>query len=152
MDIEKIRQLIELIDQTNIAEIEIREGETSVRLTRQGAITTAVAIGAPVQQSLPTSVIVEPQAAATPPAAPSAETKGHTVTSPMVGTVYLAANPNAKPFVEIGQTIKQGDILCIVEAMKMMNQIEADKSGTIAARFVENASPVEFGQPLFVIQ
>jgi len=156
MDIEKIRQLIELIDETGIAEIEIREGETAVRLTRQLASVTAIPTAATMVTvpAMPQQAVPAPIAETDPiPAAPpSAEIKGHTVSSPMVGTVYLSPSPTAKAFVEIGQTVKEGDVLCIIEAMKMMNQIEADKGGVIAARLVENALPVEFGQPLFIIQ
>jgi len=149
MDIQKINELIELLNSSNIAEIEIKEGDTSVRIAKQLAPTATSTVmhipaAAPVSQMAP----VEHKSSA--PAVN--EVSGHTVKSPMVGTVYLAPNPNAKSFVEVGQAVKAGDILCIVEAMKMMNQIEADKSGVIKARLVENAMPVEFEQALFVIE
>ncbi len=151
MDIQKIKQLIELIDSTGVAEIEITEGDTSVRISRQGAahMTPVIMQQAPMASA---QLPVQQQQPANPAAPPSEPVTGHTVRSPMVGTVYLAASPTAKPFVEIGQTVKTGDILCIVEAMKMMNQIEADKAGVIKARLIDNASPVEFDQPLFVIE
>lgn len=158
MDIQKIKQLIELIDNTSIAEIEISEGETSVRISRQNPnAAPAVFMQQPMMQPF-----VQPQQQAYQPMSPTAdaqspskqnqETSGHKVCSPMVGTVYLAPSPGANPFVTIGQAVKAGQVLCIVEAMKMMNQIEADKAGTIKACLVENGSPVEFDQPLFVIE
>ena len=151
MDIRKVKKLIELLEESQVAEIEIHEGEESVRISR---MSTTVPASAMVQAA--------PVAAAPPPAAPQAPTaapepvadatpEGHAVTSPMVGTFYEAASPGAKPFVEIGQQVNVGDTLCIVEAMKMLNQIEADKAGTVAAKLVENGQPVEFGQSLFVI-
>lgn len=155
MDIKEINELIQLIDNTNIAEIEIREGEKSVRITRQSAQTAApvnhvIIPAAPTPPPAP--VAADPaKESAQEPSAP-AEMNGHVVRSPMVGTVYLAPSAGANLFVEVGQTVKAGDVLCIVEAMKMMNQIEADKGGTIKARLVENGLPVEFDQPLFVIE
>lgn len=144
MDIQKISQLIDLINETSVAEIEIHEGGSSIRIARQQAPGVAVA---PATVAIPQPVVHAPS-----PEAPKPEVKGHPVRSPMVGTVYLSASPGAKPFVEIGQMVKTGDILCIVEAMKMMNQIEADKAGKISARLVENGQPVEFDQPLFTIE
>jgi acetyl-CoA carboxylase biotin carboxyl carrier protein len=154
MDIEKISRLIELIDNTNITEVEVREGETSVKISRHsaGMIATPHAI---VNHIMPTAhqPAAVPAVAATEAAnTPAAEPKGHAVRSPMVGTVYLSPAPGAKPFAEIGQSVKTGDVLCIVEAMKMMNQIEADKSGVIKECLVDNATPVEFDQPLFIIE
>lgn len=154
MDIEKISRLIELIDNTSITEIEVREGETAVKIMRHSAsspapvVTTLVQHAAPAPHPVPATV-VEVTPSATPPAN---EIIGHAVRSPMVGTLYLSSAPGAKPFVEVGQTVKKGDVLCIVEAMKMMNQIEADKGGVITACLVENALPVEFDQPLFIIE
>ena len=148
MDIRKVKKLIELLEESHIAEIEIHEGEESVRISRmtQGGPAQAVL------QAAPPAVMAVPQAA---PAAPApdepAVPDGHAVTSPMVGTFYEAASPGAKPFVEIGQQVNTGDTLCIIEAMKMLNQIEADQSGKVTARLVENGQPVEFGQSLFVI-
>ena len=132
------------------------EGETSIRISQQHASAAPIIMQAPMMQQQP-MMAVPPNATsssipATTAAAPPCEITGHTVRSPMVGTVYLSPNPTAKSFVEIGQSVKPGDVLCIVEAMKMMNQIEADAAGVVKARLIENASPVEFDQPLFVIE
>jgi acetyl-CoA carboxylase biotin carboxyl carrier protein len=153
MDLEKIRALIELLDETNVAEIEITEGEEKIRVSRQ--YPAACAPAAPV-----TTVIAAPQpvhhtdvSAATPAAAAKEDSiKGHAMKSPMVGTVYLAPSPDAEPFVRVGQRVEAGAIVCMVEAMKMFNQIEADISGIIAGRLVENGQPVEYGQTLFIIE
>lgn len=149
MDIRKIKKLIELLDESGVAEIEIHEGEESVRISRYSAnVAPAAVVSAPVQAApAPTAA-----AAAEPEAAVDTPPSGHTVNSPMVGTFYRAASPGSKPFVDVGQTVSEGDTLCIIEAMKMLNQIEADKSGTIKAILAENSQPVEFGQPLFVIE
>ncbi|MCB1854451.1 MAG: acetyl-CoA carboxylase biotin carboxyl carrier protein [Halieaceae bacterium] len=156
MDIRKVKKLIELLEESNINEIEIKEGEESVRISRNGAQAAAPGTGfAPVQYAAPPP----PPAAAPAPvaAAPAAETpaapaaSGHLVHSPMVGTFYRSPSPTSPAFVEVGSTVKVGDVICIVEAMKMMNQIEADKAGTIEAILVENGEPVEFDQPLFSI-
>ena len=148
MDIRKVKKLIELLEESQIAEIEIHEGEESVRISRMTQSAPAPA----VIQAAPAAMMAVPQAA---PAAPEpgepAVPEGHAVTSPMVGTFYEAATPGAKAFVEVGQQVNIGDTLCIIEAMKMLNQIEADKSGKVTARLVENGQPVEFGQSLFVI-
>ena len=149
MDLRKLKTLIDLVETSGIAELEIQEGEERVRITR-----------APLQGQQTVMFQPAPAAAIAPaaplPAAPVAEIvapvdEGHAVKSPMVGTFYRSASPGAAPFVEIGDTVAQGDTLCIVEAMKLMNEIEADASGTIKAILVENGQPVEFGQPLFVI-
>ena len=149
MDIRKVKKLIELLEESQVAEIEIHEGEESVRISRMPQAVPAQT----VIQAQP-AMMAAPMAAA-PVAAPvvdePAVPEGHTVDSPMVGTFYEAASPGAKPFVEIGQQVNTGDTLCIIEAMKMLNQIEADKSGKVTARLVENGQPVEFGQALFVI-
>jgi acetyl-CoA carboxylase biotin carboxyl carrier protein len=150
MDIRKVKKLIELLEESNINEIEIKEGEESVRISRGGSIvaapvaapTPAVAAAAPVA-----APVAAPAAAEAAPAAPA----GHTVNSPMVGTFYRSPAPSAPAFIEVGKTVKAGDVICIVEAMKMMNQIEADKSGVIEAILVEDGQPVEFDQPLVVI-
>ena len=148
MDIRKVKKLIELLEESQIAEIEIHEGEESVRISRlQAAAPVAVA---PVGVAAAPFAAASAPAAATAPAEPAAP-EGHTITSPMVGTFYEASSPGAKPFVEVGQQVNVGDTLCIIEAMKMLNQIEADKAGTVSARLVENGQPVEFGQSLFVI-
>jgi len=151
MDLQKIKELIELVQETKIAEIEIREGETVVHIKNQSAQPAMAYTPAP----LPAGML--PPVAALPEKAQGTVVdepllKGHVVHSPMVGTAYLAPSPGAKSFVEIGQRIEAGDVICIIEAMKMFNQIEADKSGVIAARLVENGQPVEFNQPLFIIE
>ncbi|WP_166257448.1 acetyl-CoA carboxylase biotin carboxyl carrier protein [Marinobacter salicampi] len=150
MDIRKIKKLIELIEESDVEELEIREGDDSVRISRrreQPSGGMMMSHYAPQQQPQPA------QAPSAPPAEPAAPEgpKGHVVKSPMVGTFYEAPSPTAKAFVEVGQSIKAGDVICIIEAMKMMNQIEADKSGTVTEILVENGQPVEFDQPLFTI-
>jgi len=151
MDIRKVKKLIELLEESGVAEIEIHEGEESVRISRYApSAPLAVSAAAP---PLPAPAAVAPpvgSVAEQPAAKPVPE--GHTVKSPMVGTFYRAPTPGANSFVEIGQPVGEGDTLCIIEAMKMLNQIEADKSGTIAAILVDNAEPVEYGQVLFVIE
>jgi acetyl-CoA carboxylase biotin carboxyl carrier protein len=146
MDIRKIKKLIELLDESGIAELEIKEGEESVRISRQ-TIGYAQSMAAPVPMAPPQAA---PIAAAAPVAAPVES--GHQVKSPMVGTFYNKASPTSAPFVTQGQQVNAGDTLCIIEAMKMMNQIEADKSGKISAILVEDGSPIEFDQVLFVIE
>ena len=154
MDIRKVKKLIELLEESNIDEIEIKEGEESVRISRNSG-QTIIAPSAPVYASAPAAAapaapaVESAPAADTPAAAPA--TSGHVVTSPMVGTFYRAPSPTSPAFAEVGQTVKVGDVICIVEAMKMMNQIEADRAGTIEAILVENGEPVEFDQPLFSI-
>ena len=151
MDIRKVKKLIELLEESNINEIEIKEGEESVRISRNGGQPQALAAAAPIYAA----PVAPPVAAAAPapaaaPTAPAA-VEGHQLRSPMVGTFYRSPSPTSASFVEVGQTVKAGDIVCIIEAMKMMNQIEADKSGTISAILVENGHPVEFDQALFSI-
>ena len=151
MDLRKLKTLIELVETSGIAELEIQEGEERVRITR--ASPAAVAQPTVMLQAAPAAAVAAPAA---PPAAPSEpaappQPEGHVVKSPMVGTFYRSASPGAKPFVEIGDDVQQGDTLCIVEAMKLMNEIEADATGAIKAILVENGQAVEFGQPLFVI-
>lgn len=147
MDIRKIKKLIELIEDSDIAEIEIHEGEESVRLNRMGSFAAPPA-AAPVA--------VAPQPAAPPKVDEKPdngeEFNGHVVRSPMVGTFYRAASPGTKPFVEVGQSITSGQTLCIIEAMKILNQIESDTSGSVSQVLVENGQPVEYNQPLFVIE
>ncbi|QUY47432.1 acetyl-CoA carboxylase biotin carboxyl carrier protein [Serratia plymuthica] len=154
MDIRKIKKLIELVEESGISELEISEGEESVRISRaapaQAYPMMPQAYAMPAQQpALANAVASAP--AAEPPAAPAAMS-GHIVRSPMVGTFYRTPSPDAKAFIEIGQKVNAGDTLCIVEAMKMMNQIEADKSGVVKAILVENGQPVEFDEPLVVIE
>ena len=147
MDIRKVKKLIELLEESQVAEIEIHEGEESVRISRMPQGVPAQTV---IQAAPPTMTAPQAAPAAPVPAEPAVPA-GHTVSSPMVGTFYEAASPGARPFVEIGQQVNIGDTLCIIEAMKMLNQIEADKSGKVTARLVENGQPVEFGQSLFVI-
>ena len=157
MDMRKIRKLIELIKETGIAEIEIKEGEESVRITRevnrgaalitqaspQATYVSDTSAGRPSHEASPA-----PQAAEAP--APAANK--HSLRAPMVGTIYLSPSPGAKVYLEVGQKVNVGDTMCLIEAMKMFNQIEADKAGTVTAILVENGMPVEFNQPLFVIE
>ena len=147
MDIRKIKKLIEILEESGIAELEIKEGEEAIRIIRYSAAPASVAY-APAPMAMPAHQ--GPAIAITPPAEETLS--GHIVKSPMVGTFYRSASPGSKPFVEVGHSVKQGDTLCIIEAMKILNQIEADKSGTITKIMVENAEPVEYGQPLFIIE
>jgi len=156
MDIRKVKKLIELLEESGISEIEIKEGEEAVRISRSPA-------GAVIPQYY-SAPMPPPAAAPSPaPAAAASSEAAHTplarrkddanlVTAPMVGTFYAAASPTAKPFVAVGDTVKEGDVLCIIEAMKMMNQIESDRSGKVTAIMAKNGDPVEFGQPLFVVE
>jgi len=149
MDIRKVKKLIELLEHSGIAELEIKEGEESVRISRQSsAAVQSVALN-PALQTMP--VVASPATAAAL-AEVAEEAGGHQVKSPMVGTFYIAASPTSGPFVTPGQQVNIGDTLCIIEAMKMMNQIEADKAGTVRSIMVDNGSPVEFDQVLFVIE
>lgn len=152
MDIRKIKKLIELVEESGIAELEITEGEESVRINRHSSAPVAAA---PVHYAAAPAPVAAPAAAAAPAAtedAAPAAVSGHQVKSPMVGTFYRASSPEAPSYVEVGDTVNVGDTLCIVEAMKMMNQIEADKAGVVKAILVDNEEPVEFDQPLFVIE
>ena len=149
MDIRKVKKLIELLEESGVAEIEIHEGEESVRISRvSAAIAAAPVMAAPVAAPAPAAAPAAPAAAA--PAAE--EISGHVVKSPMVGAFYRASSPGAKPFVEVGDKVNVGDTLCIIEAMKLLNQIEADKAGVIKKVLVENGQPVEYNEPLFVIE
>ena len=155
MDIRKVKKLIELLEESGVSEIEIKEGEESVRISRHptGMVHTFAAPGAyPAAYPAPAAGPVPgaTAAAAAPPAA--VDSSENAVTAPMVGTFYAAPAPGAKPFVEIGSEVKPGDVLCIIEAMKMMNQIESDKAGRVVSVLVKNGDPVEFGQTLFIIQ
>ena len=153
MDIRKIKKLIELVEESGITELEVSEEEGSVRISR-----ATVATPANVQYSIPAAAptpVAAPAAPAAAPAAPAAtpeEITGHKIRSPMVGTFYRSPSPEAKAFVEVGQTVKVGDALCIVEAMKMMNRIEADKAGVVKAILVNDGEPVEFDEPLIIIE
>lgn len=153
MDIRKVKKLIELLDQSDVAEIEIHEGEESVRISRQNSQAATMAslpahMFAPAFAPQPAA----PAAPAEPAPAQEAEPSGHLVRSPMVGTFYRAPTPGAKSFAEEGQQIKAGDTLCIIEAMKILNQIESDKTGVVKRILVENGQPVEYNQPLFAIE
>ncbi len=149
MDLRKLKTLIELVESSGIAELEISEGEERVRITRTGV---AAAGMQPIHAMVPPQMAAAPAAAAPAPAAAGAPAvEGHVVKSPMVGTFYRSASPGAKAFVDVGQSVNAGDTLCIIEAMKLLNEIEADKAGVIKAILVENGQPVEFGQPLFII-
>ncbi len=152
MDLRKLKTLIDLVSESNVSELEITEAEGKVRIVKGGgAVAMPVvqtAVAAPVAVAAPATVAAAPAAEA--PAA--AEPAGHTVKSPMVGTFYRSSSPGAKPFVEVGDTIKQGETICIVEAMKILNEIEADKTGTVTQILVDNGQAVEYGQPLFVIE
>ncbi|WP_409420797.1 acetyl-CoA carboxylase biotin carboxyl carrier protein [Pseudaeromonas sp. ZJS20] len=150
MDIRKIKKLIELVEESGIAELEISEGEESVRISRVAPGQAAPMVNYAMPQAAP---LATPAAAAAPAAAaPAAEPSGHLLRSPMVGSFYRAASPEAPFFVEVGQQVKVGDALCIIEAMKMMNQIQSDKAGVVKSILVENGETVEFDQPLFVIE
>ncbi len=147
MDLRKLKTLIELVESSGIAELEISEGEERVRITRTVASAQQVYAAAPQQaMAIPVASVA---VAAEPSKPPVAE--GHVVKSPMVGTFYRSASPGSKAFVDVGQSVNSGDTLCIIEAMKLLNEIESDKAGVITAILVENGQPVEFGQPLFVI-
>lgn len=151
MDIRKVKKLIEMLEESGLAEIEIREGEESIRISRASSAAPSISatpsppVAVPATTpELSATAKSEPPVAAIPP--------GHVVTSPMVGTFYRAASPDSAPFVEVGSQVELGDTLCIIEAMKMLNEIEADKSGVIRAIQKENGQPVEYGEPLFVIE
>jgi acetyl-CoA carboxylase biotin carboxyl carrier protein len=152
MDLRKLKTLIDLVSESNVSELEITEAEGKVRIVKGGPAAQVVA-AAPVQQvAVPAAApaVAAPASAAAP--APAAAPAGHAVKSPMVGTFYRASSPGAKAFVEIGSQVKEGETICIIEAMKILNEIEADKSGTVTQILVENGQPVEYGQPLFVIE
>jgi acetyl-CoA carboxylase biotin carboxyl carrier protein len=148
MDIRKIKKLIELVEESGISELEITEGEESVRIHRSTHAAAPVQYSAPVQQFAPAQAVAP--AAELPAATP--EVTGHRVKSPMVGTFYRSSSPSSKAFVEVGQHVNLGDTLCIIEAMKMMNQIDSDKAGVVKEILVDNQDPVEFDQPLFIIE
>ncbi|MDN4016227.1 acetyl-CoA carboxylase biotin carboxyl carrier protein [Zwartia panacis] len=148
MDLRKLKTLIDLVAESGIAELEITEGEGKVRIVKFSQAVQPVAY-APAPQYAPAAAEAAPAAA--PAAVVPAAAVGHTVKAPMVGTFYRAPNPNSPAFVEVGQTVKEGEPLCIIEAMKLLNEIEADKSGVIKEILVQNGEPVEYGQPLFVI-
>ena len=156
MDLRKIKKLIELLDESGIAEIEVTEGEESVRISRYGASPPAVHAAVPVAPPVPAPAEAPPAADAPPPAAPAAEERsppsGFPIDAPMVGTMYRAPSPGAPPFVEAGSRISAGDVVCIIEAMKILNQIESEVGGVVREILVENGQPVEFGQTLMVVE
>ena len=151
MDIRKVKKLIELLEASSVDEIEIKEGEESVRISRNKGMTMAAPMPAPL---MPAPMAPAPAAQVAAPAAPEvgSASSANAVKSPMVGTFYRSPGPDAAPFVEVGQSVRAGDVLCIVEAMKMMNQIEADHAGTVTAIHAENGEPVEFDQPLLTVE
>ncbi|MDO8706373.1 MAG: acetyl-CoA carboxylase biotin carboxyl carrier protein [Sulfuricaulis sp.] len=152
MDIRKVKKLIEMLEESSLAEIEIREGEEAIRISRGSFGGTQVVhmAPAPVHHIAPAAPVAPAAAAAAP--APAALPTGHAVASPMVGTFYRSSAPEAKPFVDVGSQVNIGDTLCIIEAMKMMNEIESDKAGVIKAILKENGQPVEYGEALFIIE
>jgi acetyl-CoA carboxylase biotin carboxyl carrier protein len=156
MDIRKVKKLIELLEESGIAEIEIKEGEEAVRISRMptGAVMPQFISAPPMAQAAPVAAPREAAAAVPGASVPHGRRKDdeNIVPAPMVGTFYAAASPNAKPFVSVGDEVKEGQVLCIIEAMKMMNQIESDRAGRVTAIMVKNGEAVEFGQPLFVIE
>ena len=152
MDLRKLKKLIDLVQESGIAELEITEGEEKVKIVKGGAV--AMVAAAPIAPPAAPPAAAVPPSAATPAGAgaePPAAQEGHVVKAPMVGTFYRSPSPDAKAFVELGHAVKEGDTICIIEAMKLMNEIEADASGTIKAILVENGQPVEYGQPLFIL-
>lgn len=154
MDLRKLKTLIDLVSESNVSELEITEAEGKVRIVKSGGNVVQQFVAAPVQAA-PVQAAAAPAVAAAPAAAEQAApaaVAGHQVKSPMVGSFYRAASPGAKPFVEVGDTVKEGDTLCIIEAMKILNEIEADKSGTVTRILADNGQAVEYGQALFVIE
>ena len=147
MDIRKIKKLIEMLEESNLAEIEIREGEESIRISRASSVTTSV-VAQPAMISAPPPTQAAPAVAV----AETAASSGHVIVSPMVGTFYRAASPGGPAFVEVGSRVNVGDTLCIIEAMKMLNEIEADRAGVVRTILKENGQPVEYGEALFVIE
>jgi acetyl-CoA carboxylase biotin carboxyl carrier protein len=152
MDLRKLKKLIDLVQESGIAELEITEGEEKVKIVKGGAVSVSAV---PPVAAAPAIAEARPAAPVAPAAAPAAEAaagqEGHVVKAPMVGTFYRSPSPDAKPFVEVGQAVKEGETICIIEAMKLMNEIEADASGVVKAILVENGQPVEYGQPLFIL-
>ncbi|MGE5094492.1 MAG: acetyl-CoA carboxylase biotin carboxyl carrier protein [Betaproteobacteria bacterium] len=154
MDLRKLKKLIDLVQESGIGEIEITEGEEKVRISRQGSSPSVIMTSPMSPMAMPGHALSGPGAGTTAPVMAPApeEPKGHTLKSPMVGTFYRAPSPGAPAFVEIGQAVTKGQTLCIIEAMKLLNEIESDVAGTIKAILVENGQPVEYGQPLFLIE
>jgi acetyl-CoA carboxylase biotin carboxyl carrier protein len=151
MDLRKLKKLIDLVQESGIAELEITEGEEKVRISRVGQTGQATVVAMPQAAALPAAAAVAGPISAAPAVDAPAPVEGHVVKSPMVGTFYRAASPGAKPFVEIGDRVESGATLCIIEAMKLLNEIEADQGGVVKEVYVENGQPVEYGEPLFLI-
>ena len=151
MDLRKLKKLIDLVEASGISELEITEGEEKVKIVKGGGAPAVVAAQVPGPAAPAPVAPPAPVVSALPAETPEAAPEGHPVKSPMVGTFYRTPSPDAKAFVEVGQAVKDGQIICIIEAMKLMNEIECDKSGTVKAILVENGQPVEYGQPLFII-
>ena len=151
MDLRKLKTLIDLVSESNVSELEITEAEGKVRIVKSGGAVVQQYVPAPVQAPVAAAAPAAPVAELPAPQAPAAPA-GHVVKSPMVGTFYRSSSPGAKPFVEVGSQVKEGETICIIEAMKILNEIEADKSGTVTRIFGENGQAVEYGQPLFVIE
>ena len=149
MDLRKLKKLIDLVQESGIAELEITEGEEKVKIVKGGAVSVSAAPIMAMPAAAPAAAAPAPAPAAAE--APEAGQEGHVVKAPMVGTFYRSSSPDAKAFVEVGQAVKEGDTICIIEAMKLMNEIEADASGVVKAILVENGQPVEYGQPLFIL-
>ena len=150
MDLRKLKKLIDLVQESGIAELEITEGEEKVKIVKGGAVSLSEGAPAPAATPVPPEATSSP-AGAVAAAAPEPGQEGHVLKAPMVGTFYRSPSPDAKVFVEVGQPVKEGQTICIIEAMKLMNEIEADASGIVKAVLVENGQPVEYGQPLFII-
>jgi acetyl-CoA carboxylase biotin carboxyl carrier protein len=151
MDIRKVKKLIELLEESDVAEIEIHEGEESVRISRNSSMPMPMTAPAIAPVAVPQQAVAAAPIPPTPEADTQEEIQGHTVRSPMVGTFYRSPSPGSKPFVEEGRQVAVGDTLCIIEAMKILNQIESDKAGTVRNILVENGQPVEYNEPLFII-
>ena len=148
MDLRKLKKLIDLVQESGIAELEITEGEEKVKIVKGGVVSMAAA---PTVMAVPAAAPSAAAPAAAPTTPPAEGQEGHVVKAPMVGTFYRSPSPDAKAFVEVGQAVKEGETICIIEAMKLMNEIEADASGSVKAILVENGQPVEYGQPLFIL-
>jgi acetyl-CoA carboxylase biotin carboxyl carrier protein len=150
MDLRKLKKLIDLVQESGIAELEITEGEEKVKIVKGGALSVSPGPAVPAAAPAAEARAATPAVPA-PAAEPEAGQEGRVIKAPMVGTFYRSASPDAKPFVEVGQTVKEGETVCIIEAMKLMNEIEADAAGAVKAILVENGQPVEYGQPLFIL-
>jgi len=151
MDLRKLKKLIDLVQESGIAELEITEGEEKVKIVKGGAVSVSASHADTPHPASPALPAAAPPPAAAPAAEPEPVPEGKVIKAPMVGTFYRSSSPDAKPFVEVGQPVKEGETVCIIEAMKLMNEIEADAAGTVKAILVENGQPVEYGQPLFIL-